>query len=120
MIRFGVLFCKSRLSKMVSVKTNKNKNLTPLLKTNITIVLNLDLQKRTPDLIIFFKCLHFCLSLTHKILKNWRPVFCFRFKIDFTRCDRLLRQLFYIKYHTKCHLNEDHIAINHLYYEQIY
>ena len=30
----GVLFCKFSLSKMASVKTNKNKNQTPLLKTN--------------------------------------------------------------------------------------
>ena len=38
----------------------------------------------------FFKCLHFCLSLKHKISKNWRPIFCFMFKIDFTRCVRLV------------------------------
>ena len=31
-----VLFCKSSLSKMASVKTNKNKNWTPLLKTNFS------------------------------------------------------------------------------------
>ena len=29
-------FCKSSLSKMASVKTNKNKNWTPLLKTNFS------------------------------------------------------------------------------------
>ena len=34
MIRSGVLFCKSRLSKMASIKTNKNKKRTALLKTN--------------------------------------------------------------------------------------
>ena len=35
----------------------------------------------------FFNSLHFCLSLTHNISKNWRPIFCLRFKIEFTRCD---------------------------------
>ena len=30
------LFCESSLCEMVSVKTNKNKNLTPLLKTNFS------------------------------------------------------------------------------------
>ena len=32
----NVLFCKSSLSKMASVRTNKNKNLTPLLKANFS------------------------------------------------------------------------------------
>ena len=32
----GVLFYKFWLSKMVSVKTNKNKNWTPLLRTNFS------------------------------------------------------------------------------------
>ena len=31
-------FCKSRFSKMVSVKTNKNKNGTPLLKINFSLL----------------------------------------------------------------------------------
>ena len=33
---YGVLFCKFKLNKMASIKTNKNKNLTPLLKTNFS------------------------------------------------------------------------------------
>ena len=40
-----VLFCKSSLSKMVSVKTNKNKNWTPLLKTNFSWLVKYDPKK---------------------------------------------------------------------------
>ena len=48
-------------------------------------------EKMTLNLIIFLKCLHFCLALTHKISKNWRIIFCFRFKIDLTRCVPLVK-----------------------------
>ena len=36
LFKTAVLFCKSSISKMVSVKTNKDKNRTPLLKTNFS------------------------------------------------------------------------------------
>ena len=39
----SVLFCKSRLSKMASIKTNKNKKRTPLLKTNFSWLATLSL-----------------------------------------------------------------------------
>ena len=38
-----VVFCKSSLSKMASVKTNKIKNQTPLLKTNFSCLETLSL-----------------------------------------------------------------------------
>ena len=50
------------------------------------LIWNLNLQKKDTKPDQFFKCLHFCLSLTHKISKNWRLIFCLRIKIDFIRC----------------------------------
>ena len=61
------------------------------------ILLNLDLQKRTRELINFLT-LQFCLSLTHNISKNWRPIFL-KFKIDFTRCGMKFHNQYHFEFH---------------------
>ena len=75
MIRSGVLFCKSRLSKMASIKTNKNKKRTPLLKTNFSWLETLSLGPK--------RFLHskgpknaICLWLRHDQEHCWLNVQC--------------------------------------------
>ena len=40
----------------------------------------------TPALRFLREFNYFSYSVTHKISNNWRPIFCLRFKIDFTSC----------------------------------